>query len=146
MAEKKATFAMGCFWHPDDYYSKRDGVISTKVGYAGGTTKNPTYENIGDHTESTEIHYDPNKVDYAALLEDFFDQHDPSLKTRPQYRSIIFVHDVEQQKAAEAELKKRQSTANRPLLTQIREAHDFTTAEEYHQKFYAKRRGDVPST
>ena len=137
---EKATFALGCFWHPDDYFSKLDGVVSTRVGYAGGTTPNPTYETLGDHTETTEVVYDSEKISYETLLKEFFNQHDPSLDVKTQYKSIIFTHDDEQKKTAGEALQEQQKKSTRPIRTEIRAVGEFREAEDYHQKYYAKQR------
>ena len=75
-----ATYAMGCFWGPDSLFGSLDGVIRTRVGYAGGTTESPTYHNIGDHTETIQIDYNPAKISYEQLLEIYWDNHNPAVQ------------------------------------------------------------------
>src|SRR6056297_3828024 len=85
-----ATFALGCFWGPDASFGALEGVIRTRVGYAGGSTEGPTYKMIGDHTETIEIDYDPAVISYRELLEIFFDSHNPySQSYSRQYASLI---------------------------------------------------------
>ena len=103
-----ASFALGCFWCPDDYFSKLDGVIRTRVGYSGGITPNPTYQNIGDHTETVEITYHPEKISFKELLDHFWKQHDATIPQIKQYRSAIFTHNKKQQEIAEKSLHKQQ--------------------------------------
>lgn len=149
---KKATFAMGCFWEPDEIFSKVPGVIETTVGYSGGQTESPTYEHVCSgktgHAETLEIEYDPEKVSYEELLDVFWGNHDPTTLNRQgpdigeQYRSAIFFHSKEQEKAAkESKARFEQSgTFKSPIVTAIVPASDFYDAEEYHQKYYEKQR------
>jgi len=147
----KATFAAGCFWGVEFKLSQVPGVISTRVGYTGSTTKNPTYEEVctdkTGHAEAVEVTYNPAKVSYEKLLEVFFNIHDPTQIDRQgpdigtQYRSAIFYHDEEQKKAAEAAIKRLNSSGKfrRPIATQVVPVDTFYPAEEYHQKYYQKR-------
>lgn len=122
------------------------GVRSTKVGYTGGTTKNPTYEKVCSgttgHAESVEVFFDPKVIPYEQLLEEFFRQHDAAVNKTGhggQYRSVIFYHNEEQAEIArklKARLEKQQG---RPLSTEIVPATTFNTAEDYHQNYYKKR-------
>lgn len=150
---EKATFALGCFWHPDDYFSKIPGVIKTTAGYTGGTTERPTYELVcggaTGHAEAVEIEFDPANVSYRELIERFFEEHDPTQTNRQgpdigeQYRSAIFYHSDEQKKIAEEVKKELQAsgkiTGN--IVTNIVPAGPFYSAEEYHQKYLEKRKG-----
>lgn len=140
---EQATFSMGCFWGPDEFFSGLPGVLSTTVGYAGGTTEHPTYDDIGDHTETIEIEFDPSVITYQKLLDAFVREHDPTYKAKTQYKSIIFYHSEEQKKAAERTLKEIQGNTSRPVVTELRPAGVFTRAEEYHQKYLKKNRGAV---
>jgi peptide-methionine (S)-S-oxide reductase len=140
---EKATFSMGCFWGPDEYFSDLPGVISTTVGYAGGTTEHPTYDDIGDHTETIDIEFDPSVITYQKLLDAFVREHDPTYKAKTQYKSIIFYHTDEQKKAAEKILTEIQGNTSRPVVTELHPAGVFTKAEEYHQKYLRKNRGAV---
>jgi len=135
---ERATFSLGCFWHPDIYFSKIPGVIRTTVGYAGGMKENPTYENLGDHTETVEIIFDPAKISYQELLEHFWNQHDPMILQKTQYKSIIFNHDKGQQEHAETSLLKQQQSTHKKIFTEIKPATIFYKAEEYHQKYLEK--------
>lgn len=133
-----ATFALGCFWSPDDYFSKLEGIIKTTVGYAGGTTPNPSYYNLGDHTETVEIIFNPSKISYETLLDHFWKMHDPTIPQSKQYRSVIFVHNKKQREIAEKSLKKEQKKKIGKILTNIESAIQFYKAEKYHQKYYQK--------
>src|SRR5918999_1119023 len=141
---KKATFGAGCFWGVEAAYRQIPGVISTQVGYAGGTTENPTYKEVCSdrtgHAEVVEVTYDPERVSYEKLLHVFWTNHDPTQLNRQgpdvgsQYRSVIFVHDDEQKEAALASKEKLEAggTFKRPIVTQIEPAVPFYVAEEYH--------------
>ena len=144
---EKATFAAGCFWGVEDAFRKLDGVQSTTVGYAGGTTDNPTYSDVcaGDtgHAETVEIEYDPARVSYEQLLRLFWTLHDPTrLAHQDQYRSAIFFHTPEQQAAAQSAKTQLEASGEpaRPVATEIRAAPAFHRAEAYHQQYSEKRR------
>jgi len=149
----KATFGAGCFWGVEMNFRRLAGVNDTAVGYAGGHTENPTYERVcghgTGHAEAVEIDYDPAQIDYPALLDAFFEMHDPTQVNRQgpdigdQYRSVIFWHSAEQRQAAErakAELDASGRFA-RPVATLIEPAPTFWRAEEYHQRYIEKRGG-----
>jgi peptide methionine sulfoxide reductase msrA/msrB len=151
--EEVATFAGGCFWGMEEILRKIPGVVSTRVGYTGGTLANATYDKVkhGDtgHAESIEVTYDPAKITYAELLGYFFRMHDPTTANRQgndigtQYRSAIFYHDDEQRRVAEqvkAEVD-RSGKWPRPVVTEIVAAGPFWPAEEYHQKYLEKNPG-----
>jgi methionine-S-sulfoxide reductase len=150
---EKATFAAGCFWGTEEFFRKIPGVVQTRVGYTGGTAPNPKYEEMHDghtgHAESVEIQFDPSKVTYDHLLDQFFKMHDPTTKNQQgndvgnQYRSAIFYHNEKQKKEAEAfmEKVKRSNAWNKPLVTEISQAKTFWQAEEYHQKYLNKNPG-----
>ncbi len=147
---KKATFAAGCFWGVEKIVAHIPGVVSTTVGYSGGTTPNPTYEQVctgrTGHAEAVEVVYDPSKVSYEQLLITFFQYHDPTTVNRQgpdvgsQYRSVIFTHDEEQTKEAKKaqQLLEQARVFGRPLVTEILPAAPFYPAEEYHQKYLEK--------
>ncbi len=146
--------AGGCFWGMEELLRQIPGVISTDVGYTGGKTAAPTYDDVHlgttGHAESVRIVFDPHKLSYADLLEKwFFRMHDPTTLNRQgndvgsQYRSAIFVTSPEQRKVAE-EVKARVDKSGkwkRPIVTQIIDAGTFTRAEDYHQKYLEKNPG-----
>jgi peptide-methionine (S)-S-oxide reductase len=147
----KATFGAGCFWGVEEEFRSVPGVIEATVGYSGGHTVDPTYEQVctgqTGHAEVVEVEYDPSKVSYGQLLDVFWASHDPTQLNRQgpdfgtQYRSVIFYHD-EQQKA-EAEASKQRLEAGgqfrRPIATLIVPAVPFCRAEEYHQRYFEKQ-------
>jgi peptide-methionine (S)-S-oxide reductase len=147
---KKATFAAGCFWGVEKIFAKIPGVVSTRVGYAGGTTANPTYNQVCEggtgHAEALELEYDPSRVSYGELLITFWEWHDPTTLNRQgpdvgtQYRSAIYTHDEEQAKTAQRskQLLEESKVYSSPIVTEIAPAGTFTTAEEYHQKYLQK--------
>jgi peptide methionine sulfoxide reductase msrA/msrB len=146
--------AGGCFWGMEELLRKIPGVISTEVGYAGGTTSHPTYNDVKrgttGHAESVQIIFDPKKLSFEDLLEKwFFKMHDPTTQNRQgndvgtQYRSAIFVTSPEQRKVAEM-VKARVDKSGkwkRPVVTEIVDAGPFTLAEDYHQKYLEKNPG-----
>ncbi len=148
-----ATFAAGCFWGTEEFFRKIPGVMKTEVGYTGGTTVHPKYDEMHDghtgHAESVLVEFDPSRVSYESLLEQFFKMHDPTTKDRQgndtgsQYRSAIFYHNEEQKKEAMAfKAKVEKSGAwKAPVVTEITEAKKFWPAEDYHQKYLIKNPG-----
>lgn len=147
---KKATFAAGCFWGVEKFFRKMPGVLDTVVGYTGGRTADPTYEQVCSgrtgHAEAIEITYDPSKVSYEALLTTFFEWHDPTTPDRQgpdvgsQYRSAVFFHDAAQERAARravAELERARVYPDR-IVTEIAPAGPFYAAEAYHQRYLEK--------
>jgi peptide-methionine (S)-S-oxide reductase len=146
----KATFAAGCFWCTEEAMDKVPGVVSTTSGYMGGSTKNPTYQQVSSgttgHTEVVQVVYDPKKVSYERLLEQFWLNHDPTVKDRQfcdvgsQYRPSIFWHDDEQRRLAETSKAKwdKQKPFKEPIVTPIVKAAEFWPAEDYHQDYYKK--------
>jgi peptide-methionine (S)-S-oxide reductase len=149
---QKATFGAGCFWHVELEFSKILGVIKTEVGYMGGQTKNPTYEQVctdkTGHVEIVQITFNQKEVSYKRLLDKFWNSHDPTQLNRQgpdigtQYKSIIFYHNDEQKQIAQESLKKEQekySKENKTIATRIEPAKTFYKAEEYHQKYLEKK-------
>ena len=146
-----ATFAAGCFWGVEAAFRRLDGVIDTCVGYTGGTTPDPTYEDVCSgrtgHAEAVRITYDPQRISYEALLDTFWAIHDPTQRDRqgpdvgPQYRSAIFTHDAAQDAAARASKAQQEASGRfaRPIVTEIVPAGAFYRAEEYHQRYLEKR-------
>jgi len=149
MAEQKATFGAGCFWGVEAAFRRLDGVTGTRVGYAGGSVDNPSYEQVcydkTGHAEVVEVTYDEEKVPYEQLLTIFWAEHDPTQLNRQgpdvgdQYRSVVFTHSTEQRAAAEASRERVQSRFSRPVVTQIEDAPPFWEAEDYHQQYLEKR-------
>lgn len=153
-ALETAILAGGCFWGMEDLIRKIPGVVETDVGYAGGTLKSPTYDDVKKgstgHAESVRVVFDPAKLSYAELLEKwYFRMHDPTTKNRQgndvgtQYRSAIFVTSPAQRKVAE-EVKARVDKSGKwksPVVTEISEAGPFTPAEGYHQDYLVKNPG-----
>lgn len=146
----KAIFAAGCFWGVQFYYDQIPGVTATKVGYTGGHTENPSYEDVCTHTtghaEAVEVEFDESQVSYEMLVMHFFRMHDPTQLNRQgpdvgdSYRSAIFYIDDEQKNTAEKVLAESQANFEQPIVTQIVPATTFYEAEDYHQKF-AERTG-----
>ena len=145
-----ATFAGGCFWCMEAPFDALDGVISTTVGYTGGTAKNPSYKTVSSgktgHAEAVAIRFDPARISYATLLEIFWRNIDPLTPNRQfcdggsQYRSAIFYHDDAQRNEAE-QSKRALDTSGRfdqPIVTEIVAAGVFYPAEDYHQDYYRK--------
>jgi peptide-methionine (S)-S-oxide reductase len=147
---EKATFGAGCFWHVEEAFQHLKGVLSTTVGYTGGTLKNPTYEDVctdkTGHAEVIELTYDPKKITYEELLRVFWDIHNPTTKNRQgpdvgtQYRSAIFYHSPEQKTVAELSKKDLEQSGrySKKIVTEITEATTFYPAEEYHQRYLSK--------
>lgn len=150
---QKATFAAGCFWGVEEAFRTLEGVISTRVGYTGGNSKNPTYEDVctdkTGHAEAVEIEFDPATVSFEKLLELFWSVHDPTQLNRQgpdvgsQYRSVIFYHNDGQKEAAEKSLKDLQKKLSGKIATKIVKAPDFYEAEDYHQKYLSKNGSNV---
>jgi peptide methionine sulfoxide reductase msrA/msrB len=153
-AREVAVLAGGCFWGMEEILRQVPGVLETEVGYAGGTTEQPSYSSVKTgqtgHAESIRIVFDPSRISYAELLEKwFFRMHDPTTLNRQgndvgsQYRSAIFYENDEQQRVAE-EVKarlERSGVWKRPIVTQIVKAGPFTPAEDYHQDYLRKHPG-----
>jgi len=147
---EQAIFAAGCFWGVQYYFDQVPGVVSTTVGYAGGTTENPTYEDVLTHTtghaEAVLIEFDASKVDYETLVRQFFRMHDPTQLNRQgpdvgdNYRSAIFYVTDAQRETAEAVKEKLQPKFGGKIVTEITQAGPFYQAEDYHQK-YTERTG-----
>ncbi|HXM78526.1 MAG TPA: peptide-methionine (S)-S-oxide reductase MsrA [Thermoanaerobaculia bacterium] len=147
----KATFAAGCFWGVEAAFRQVPGVRSTAVGYSGGTLEAPTYADVCNghtgHAEVVEVDFDPARVSYNALLDVFWENHDPTTLNRQgpdvgeQYRSAVFFHDPEQEKTARASKEKleRSGRFRRPIVTEITPASRFWRAEEYHQQYLEKK-------
>ncbi len=147
-----ATFALGCFWGAERLFWQTPGVLVTAVGYAGGLTPNPTYEEVCSgltgHAESVRVVFDPHVVSYGELLRLFWENHDPTQGNRQgndmgtQYRSVVFVRSEAQRREAEASREayaRELATAGLgPITTEIRDTPEFYFAEDYHQQYLAK--------
>jgi peptide-methionine (S)-S-oxide reductase len=153
---ERATFAAGCFWGVEASLREIEGVVATRVGYTGGTTADPTYEQVCSdrtgHAEAVQVWFDPDVVGYTDLLETFWSIHDPTSRDRQgwdfgrQYRSAIFVHDPDQERLAIASRDARQPGLSRPIVTEIVPASEFYDAEEYHQRYFEKHGGAFCAT
>ena len=118
-------------------------MVRTRVGYAGGSTEDPTYHNLGDHSETIQIDYDPNQISYEDLLNVFWSSHNPSTPSwSRQYASVIFYHDEEQRQLAEASKEQYQAQCGCQVYTEIVPAATFYLAEDYHQKYFLRQRPD----
>ena len=145
-----ATLAAGCFWGVEQRFAQLDGVLGTEVGYTGGSTLNPTYEQVCSHrtghAEAVRVDYDPERITYEQLLTAFFGMHDPTQLDRQgpdvgdQYRSAIFFHTVEQEAAARAAIRALEAEGrfHRPIATAVAPAVEWWPAEDYHQKYFEK--------
>lgn len=148
---EKAIFAAGCFWGVEATFRQLPGVSSTRVGYTGGNTENPTYKEVctdrTGHAEAVEVTYDPAKVSYDKLLETFWENHDPTQVNRQgpdwgtQYRTAIFYTSPEQEKTARAskDALEKSHRFSKPIATQIVPEVKFFEAEDYHQQYLEKR-------
>jgi len=147
----KATFAAGCFWGVEASFRQIPGVTSTRVGYTGVNSINPTYKDVctdrTGHAEAVEVEFEPSKVSYEQLLNVFWENHDPTQLNRQgpdygtQYRSAIFFHSPEQEQSARMSKETLQKSRqfDRPIVTQIVPAVTFYEAEDYHQQYLEKR-------
>jgi len=147
-----AEFALGCFWGAERKFWETEGVVSTSVGYEGGYTPNPTYEEVCSggtgHSEAVRVVYDPKRISYRDLLKVFWEAHDPTQGMRQgndvgtQYRSMIFVRTDEERRAAEESRDAYQQALQRsrfgPITTEIVPAGEYYFAEDYHQQYLAK--------
>jgi peptide-methionine (S)-S-oxide reductase len=149
---QRAVFGMGCFWGAERLFWNLSGVYSTAVGYAGGETKNPSYEEVcsglTNHAEVVQVVFDPRKLTYEQVLKVFWEGHDPTQGMRQgndagtQYRSAIYTYGDEQRKAALGSKEQYERAIKKkgfgPITTEIREAPEFYYAEDYHQQYLAK--------
>ncbi len=152
---EKAMFGAGCFWGVEEAFRLLEGVSDTKVGYSGGHTQNPTYEQVCSdttgHTEVIYIEFDPKVISYEKLLDKFFDIHDPTQKNRQgpdvgkQYRTAIYFYSPEQEKTAKEKIQQLDKSGKfrAPIATEVTAADTFNAAEEYHQRYLQKRGANV---
>ncbi len=140
------TLGMGCFWSPEALFGHLPGVVRTRVGYAGGTADHPTYHEMGGHSETLEIDFDPNLITFEEILDVFWDHHNPmninDYKGR-QYNSLLFYRDEGQEAAILKVLKKRKELGKGEPETEIVPYSRFYLAEDRHQKYYLKRYPDA---
>ncbi|MEJ7760634.1 MAG: peptide-methionine (S)-S-oxide reductase MsrA [Gemmatimonadaceae bacterium] len=149
--ESKATFGAGCFWGVEAAFRQLPGVLSTSVGYLGGTMTNPTYRDVCSgrtgHAEVVQVTYDSESITYDDLLTVFWDNHNPTTMNRQgpdigtQYRSAIFYHDDEQKATAisSKDERDRSGRLGKPIVTEITAATEYYEAEDYHQQYLEKR-------
>lgn len=143
MSTERAVLAGGCFWGMQDLVRRRPGVVSTRVGYSGGEVRNATYRNHGNHAEAIEIVFDPAVTSFRALLEFFFQIHDPTTRNRqgndvgPGYRSAIFYASPEQKAVAEETIADVEASGLWPgrVVTEVAPMSDFWQAEPEHQDY-----------
>lgn len=143
-----ATFAAGCFWGVEVEFRNTPGVVDAKVGYVGGQTENPTYQEVcggrTGHAEGVEVTFDPSEISYGELVDKFWSLHDPTQMNRQgwdvgtQYRSAIFTHSPEQAEIAVESKARAQAQVSRPIATEVVPAATFWPAEEYHQQYLVK--------
>lgn len=141
-----AVFGGGCFWCTEAIFQSLRGVINARPGYAGGTKKDPSYEEVSSgktgHAEVTRIEYDPASISYDDLLTVFFATHDPTSLNRQgndlgtQYRSAIFYSNEEQKAKAEEYIKKLNAESAKPIVTEVKPLDDFYEAEDYHRNYF----------
>jgi peptide-methionine (S)-S-oxide reductase len=153
---QRATFAAGCFWGVEASFREVEGVVKTSVGYTGGRTGAPSYEQVCSgatgHAEAVELWFDPAVVSYDQLLSTFWSIHDPTTRDRQgwdfgsQYRSAIFFHDADEEAHAIASRAECQGARRRPIVTEIVPAAAFYDAEDYHQRYFEKHGGAVCAT
>lgn len=148
-----ATFAAGCFWGVEETFRQLRGVLKTQVGYTGGKTKDPTYEDVCSgmtgHAEAVQLEFDPNAISYKELLKEFWSSHNPMSLNRQgpdvgtQYRSAVFYHDESQKQTAQEFKKILQESGKYPheIVTEISSIDVFYRAEEYHQQYFFKQGG-----
>jgi peptide-methionine (S)-S-oxide reductase len=148
---EKADFGAGCFWGVEARFQQIPGVVETAVGYEGGTKDNPTYQDVctdrTGHAEVVQVTFDPRRVSYQALLDLFFELHDPTQVNRQgpdwgtQYRTVVFAHSPQQEAQARETIARLNASGRyaRPIATHVVPAATFWRAEEYHQKYLEKR-------
>jgi len=143
---EKATLGAGCFWCVEAVFERLDGVTDVSAGYAGGTVKNPSYQDVcagkTGHAEVAQITFDPKKISYEKILEVFWDAHDPTTMNKQgadvgtQYRSVIFYENIQQKTSAEKSLVAAQRHFESKIVTAIEPLSSFYEAENYHQDYF----------
>ncbi|NBB78520.1 MAG: hypothetical protein GVY36_03625 [Verrucomicrobia bacterium] len=135
------TAGMGCFWGPDAFFSKLDGVEWCRVGYSGGTQAYPTYRSIGDHTEVVQVKYDPALLSFESLLDAFFVEHTGwrgSRSSKRQYDSGLWYQNTDQLRAIEAKIAQVEAQTGSKVTSRVEPLGDYYNAEAYHQQFHEK--------
>ena len=152
---EKATFGAGCFWGVEVAFRNVEGVLDAAVGYAGGSLENPTYQDVCSgttgHAEVVEVEFDPSQVSYDALLDVFWDNHNPTQLNRQgpdvgtQYRSAIFYHTEAQREYASRMIQRlgAEKVFDRPIVTELAPLETFYPAEPHHQEFYRRNPGQA---
>jgi len=147
----KATFGAGCFWGIEELYRTTEGVTATSVGYMGGTTDNPTYQEVctgtTGHAEVVQVEFDNDVISFEALVDIFFDNHNPTELNRQgpdtgtQYRSVVFYEDENQKDVSVSKIADFTATGRfkRPIVTKLVPVEAYWPAEEYHQNYLLKR-------
>ncbi|MFW6270460.1 MAG: peptide-methionine (R)-S-oxide reductase MsrB [Bacillota bacterium] len=131
-----AYLALGCFWGPDASFGAVEGVYFTASGYAGGKKENPNYHNLGSHSETVRITYDPEIISFKEILTKFWDEHNPfSEAYSEQYKSIIFYNDNQQEDVAREFLEEKKEQNSKTIYTELKQMNNFTEAEDYHQNY-----------
>ena len=155
MTTDTATFGTGCFWCTEAIFQQLEGVLKVESGYSGGHVNNPSYKEVCEgttgHAEVIQLIYDPAKITFDELLEVFWQTHDPTTLNKqgndvgPQYRSVVFYHNVEQQQKASSYKKKLDEAKafDQPIVTEISPFTEFFVAENYHQDYY-NQNGSAP--
>ncbi len=149
METEKAVFAAGCFWGVEELFRKTKGVISTRAGFTGGKTINPSYEEVCSgntgHAEAVEVVFDQKKISFNELLEVFWQNHDPTTLNRQgfdvgtQYRSAVFYANEKQKEISLKSKEKKEKESGKKFVTEIVAFTEFFEAEEYHQKYLMKK-------
>lgn len=136
---------MQCFWGSESTFALLPGVLKTRVGYSGGTSPSPTYQNIGDHTEIVEIQFNPELTKFKEIINLFYSKHNFTLPQKTQYKSVILYVDEEQKKIALEEMEKAKEKYNKNTIfyTFLQKFEKFYQAEDYHQKYWLRCENDI---
>ena len=140
--QEEAVFGAGSFWNAEDVFSRVHGVIATKVGYAGGTSGHPTFHELADHVEAVHVLYDQRVISYEELVEVFWKIYDSESDHKERYAPCIFYVTDEQRSIAKKSVKSRHERTDKPVKVTIEPLGRFWEAEEYHQHYLAKMRGE----
>lgn len=140
-----AYLGMQCFWGSESTFALLPGVLKTRVGYSGGTSPSPTYQNIGDHTEIVEIQFNPELTKFKEIINLFYSKHNFTLPQKTQYKSVILYVDEEQKKIALEEMEKAKEKYNKNTIfyTFLQKFEKFYQAEDYHQKYWLRCENDI---